>query len=203
MVGARRSKRCRYVTAGYSGTDELYIQRDPAGSARDNLRDSNRRGYGAESPEPPIQYRVTRKKSKPLGFTDRLLAEVRRDKLCAAFCGFLLVVLIFLSMVYATKLSSHAMLERELSMYLTETASLEQENAYLQKRLDAARDGGRIRSIAQNELGMLRRERAEKEEIYIQIPDTSDAADSAAEGEVHMELLDVLLGLLHRLHIGE
>ena len=53
-----RVSRGRYVSAGYAekrtrpaaDERELYISADPAGSARENLRDLNRAGYRSERP---------------------------------------------------------------------------------------------------------------------------------------------------------
>ena len=51
-----RSSRGRYVSAGYASKEkkeqgaQLYIASEPAGSARDNLRDMNKAGYRTERP---------------------------------------------------------------------------------------------------------------------------------------------------------
>ena len=66
-----------------------------------------------------------------------------------------------------------------------------------------ARSGERIRNLAQNELGMLRPERAMTQKIYIQAPDSTAAATLQNTEEPRMEMLDILLGLLNVLHIGE
>ena len=63
-----RVSRGRYVSAGYAekrmrpaaDERELYISADPAGSARENLRDLNRTGYRSErpwrdTPDPALQ----------------------------------------------------------------------------------------------------------------------------------------------------
>ena len=65
-----------------------------------------------------------------------------------------------------------------------------------------AKEGERIRNLAQNELGMLRPERAQHVTIYIQSPDTAQQTLQQNE-EPRMEMLDILLGLLDVLHIGE
>ena len=59
------------------------------------------------------------------------------------------------------------------------------------------------RNLEQNELGMLRRERAQTETIYIQAPDKKAREEAQAVGQTHMEILDFLLGLLNVFHIGE
>ena len=52
-------------------------------------------------------------------------------------------------------------------------------------------------------LGMLRRERAQTETIYIQAPEKKAQDEAQALSENHMEILDFLLGLLNVFHIGE
>lgn len=70
MTGTKttRASRGRYVSAGYAHRQgqpetrgrELYIADDPAGSARENLRDLNRPGYRGDrarqdTPSPALQ----------------------------------------------------------------------------------------------------------------------------------------------------
>ena len=71
------------------------------------------------------------------------------------------------------------------------------------QQLEIAGSGERIRNLAQNELGMLRRERAQTETIYIQAPDKKAREEAQTVGQTHMEILDFLLGLLNVFHIGE
>ena len=79
----------------------------------------------------------------------------------------------------------------------------EAEAKKLAQQLEIAGSGERIRNLAQNELGMLRRERAQTETIYIQAPDKKAREEAQAVGQTHMEILDFLLGLLNVFHIGE
>ena len=65
-----------------------------------------------------------------------------------------------------------------------------------------AQSGEIIRNRAQNEYGMIRRERADTRKIYIQIPDSTEIRNDEEQEEPRFELLDVLLGTLDRLHIG-
>ena len=115
MTGTRtmRVSRGRYVSAGYAekrtrpaaDERELYISADPAGSARENLRDLNRAGYRSERPwrdtpdpalqtaAPETQRRAPARKAaarKQLGPIDRLLAEIRRDRKGVAVCASIL-----------------------------------------------------------------------------------------------------------------
>ena len=71
------------------------------------------------------------------------------------------------------------------------------------KALELAMDGERIRNLAQNRLHMLRPERAETETIYIQTADSNRRQALQQDEEPKMELLDILLGLLNVLNIGE
>ena len=61
--------------------------------------------------------------------------------------------------------------QRSIERYQAQTITLRQENEKLAQQLEIAGSGERIRNLAQNELGMLRRERAQTETIYIQAPD--------------------------------
>ena len=72
-----------------------------------------------------------------------------------------------------------------------------------QPSLELAMDGERIRNLAQNRLHMLRPERAETETIYIQTADSNRRQALQQDEEPKMELLDILLGLLNVLNIGE
>ena len=93
--------------------------------------------------------------------------------------------------------------QRSIESYQTQTATLVKENEMMQQQLTAAESGDRIRNRAQNELGMLRRERAQTETIYIQAPEKKAQDEAQALSENHMEILDFLLGLLNVFHIGE
>ena len=64
-------------------------------------------------------------------------------------------------------------------------------------------EGERIRNLAQNELLMLRPERAETQTIYIQAPEKTTETTLQQNEEPRMEALDILLGLLNVFHIGE
>jgi len=95
------------------------------------------------------------------------------------------------------------MLSRDIAMYETQTKYIEMENEGLQRQLEIASSGERIRNLAQNELGMLRPERANQATIYIRTTDAAETMAQTEAGGVEMELLDILLGLLNVLHIGE
>ena len=126
MTGTRttRVSRGRYVSAGYAekrespavDERELYISADPAGSARENLRDLNRAGYRSERPwrdtpdpalqtaAPETQRRAPARKTaarKRLGPIDRLLAEIRRDRKGVAVCAMLAATMLVMAAFFS------------------------------------------------------------------------------------------------------
>ena len=223
MTGTRtmRVSRGRYVSAGYAekrtrpaaDERELYISADPAGSARENLRDLNRAGYRSErpwrdTPDPALQKAVpeTQRRAparKQLGPIDRLLAEIRRDRKGVAVCAMLAATMLVMAAAWGRNMVSGVNTQRSIERYQAQTITLRQENEKLAQQLEIAGSGERIRNLAQNELGMLRRERAQTETIYIQAPDKKAREEAQAVGQTHMEILDFLLGLLNVFHIGE
>ena len=221
-----RVSRGRYVSAGYAekrtrpaaDERELYISADPAGSARENLRDLNRTGYRSErpwrdTPDPALQKAVpeTQRRAparkaaarKQLGPIDRLLAEIRRDRKGVAVCAMLAATMLVMAAAWGRNMVSGVNTQRSIERYQAQTITLRQENEKLAQQLEIAGSGERIRNLAQNELGMLRRERAQTETIYIQAPEKKAQDEAQALSENHMEILDFLLGLLNVFHIGE
>ena len=92
-----RSNRGRYVSAGYAKEKkeerdaQLYIASDPAGSARDNLRDMNKAGYRTErpwrdTPTPVFESEPTRREAEVK--TTRRVPPKNSPQNCAAnvFC---------------------------------------------------------------------------------------------------------------------
>ena len=228
MTGTRpaRVSRGRYVSAGYAekrerpakDEKELYIAADPAGSARENLRDLNRTGYRSErpwreTPDPALQTPAPqRPKAAParkaaakrqLGPIDRLLLEIRRDRKGVAVCAMLAATMLVMAVAWGRNMVSGVNTQRAIERYQAQTITLQQENEKLSQQLEIAGSGERIRNLAQNELGMLRRERAQTETIYIQAPDKKAQEGAQTVGQTHMEILDFLLGLLNVFHIGE
>ena len=94
-------------------------------------------------------------------------------------------------------------IQRSINAYQANTVAFERENERLAQQLELARGGERIRNLAHNELGMLRLERAKTETIYIRTPESTAQTTAQNTEEPRMELLDILLGLLNVLHIGE
>ena len=221
-----RVSRGRYVSAGYAekrtrpaaDERELYISADPAGSARENLRDLNRTGYRSERPwrdtpdpalqtaAPETQRRAPARKTaarKQLGPIDRLLAEIRRDRKGVAVCAMLAATMLVMAAAWGRNMVSGVNAQRSIERYQAQTITLRQENEKLAQQLEIAGSGERIRNLAQNELGMLRRERAQTETINIQAPEKKAQDEAQALSENHLEILDFLLGLLNVFHIGE
>ena len=222
MAGAykARSARSRYSQAGYVRQNErpMYIADVPAGSAQDELRDYNRAGYRSERPwneapapvfeaaEAPLAVEapvIRRKREKQLTFLDRLAAQARRERRDVAACAVLLVVIMMMTAAWGQKMVEGVQIQRDINMYQANTVALERENEKMEQKLEIARSGERIRNLAQNELGMLRPERATTKTIYIQAPDASAQKAVQNSEEPGMELLDILLGLLNVFHIGE
>ena len=209
--GAKRSV-SRFVSAGYTDENDLYIARTPAGSAGDRLRDFNRRGYrdGEESPEPvlvraaarPVHQAHRAEPASKESFGAYWVRSAREDRGAAALCALLLCAIVFLGFVWGAKGLKGARNRSSIEAFNTATVALIRENEELAARLEKAQNGERIRNRAQNELGMLRRERANTEKIYIQIPEGMETTANAAAEEPRFEFLDVMLGLLEILHVG-
>ena len=222
MAGAyrARSARGRYSQAGYAGNEDrtLYIADVPAGSAQDELRDYNRAGYRSERPwhetpapvfeaaeAAPAQQSGApgRGRARPPTFLARLAAQARRERRDVIVCFVLLAVIMMMLAAWGQKMIEGVEIQRSINAYQANTVAFERENERLAQQLELARGGERIRNLAQNELGMLRPERAKTETIYIRTPESTAQKTAQNTGEPRMELLDVLLGLLNVLHIGE
>ena len=221
MAGAMkaRSTRGRYTSAGYTHAQPMYIARVPAGSAQDELLDYNRKGYQMRTERPwrdtpvpafegeaiaaPAPRQHVRSGAKQKSFFERVAAQIRREKRDAALCAFLLAVILLVGTASGHKMIQGAKLQSDISMYQSRTIALEQDNERLAQRLEIAKSGERIRNLAQNELNMLRPERALTETIYIQTIDHDQDSMLQQNEEPGMEMLDILLGLLNVLHIGE
>lgn len=222
MAGAykARSARGRYSQAGYAGNEDrtLYIADVPAGSAQDELRDYNRAGYRSERPwhetpapvfeaaeAAPAQQMPApgRGRARPQTFLDRLAAQARRERRDVIVCFVLAAVIMMMLAASGQKMIKGVEIQRSINAYQANTVAFERENERLAQQLELARGGERIRNLAQNELGMLRPERAKTETIYIRTPESTAQKTAQNTGEPRMELLDILLGLLNVLHIGE
>ncbi|MBR4040225.1 MAG: hypothetical protein IKJ11_09040 [Clostridia bacterium] len=209
-----RSVRGKYSQAGYVRQDVLYIADVPAGSAQDELRDYNRAGYRSdrpwnEAPRPAFEAAeiaepaMRRKRVKQKSLLDYLLAQAKRERGDVIACAVFLCVIMMMTAVWGQKIIQGVEIQRGINSYQASAVALERENERLGQELELARSGERIRNLAQNELGMLRPERASTKQIYIQAPETPATQTLQNTDEPRMEMLDILLGLLSVLHIGE
>ena len=215
MSGVKAAHSGHFVSADYTREDSLYIADVPAGSKQESLRDLNKEGYRSERPwrdtptpvfeelnKKPV-HKAVRRTKKPSGFVDGLLWEARRDKKGVALCVLLTALILMMGAVWGQKLVDATRKQQGIEQYQQQTIQFEKENEQLAQQLEIAKSGERIRNLAQNELGMLRRERAQTEEIYIQGPDEPAGKAVQVDGGTKMEPLDFLLGLLRVFHIGE
>ena len=221
MAGAMkaRSVRGRYTAAGYSHAQQMYIARVPAGSAQDELLDFNRKGYQAVSDRPwrdtpvpafegaavarPAPQQRVRRRVKQKSFLDRVAAQIRREKRDAVMCAVFIAIILMVGAASGQKMIESAKLQSDIAMFQSKTIALDKDNERLSQRLEIARSGERIRNLAQNELNMLRPERAATETIYIQTVESNQDTMLQQNEEPGMEMLDILLGLLNVFHIGE
>lgn len=230
-IGTGRSSRGHYTTAGYNTRqdraqpreeDDLYIAKVPAGSAQDILRDLNREGYRCERPwrqasqlpleeEPKAKQGRSPKTSRPRApekkrqrdLFENLMYEAGRDKAACALCVVLLVVLALFTSVYLRQLYTGVQIENANRSKQAQINVLIAENDQYMQQLEMAKSGERIRNLAQNELGMLRRERANIVEIYIQKPEVVTQETVQESEGILVKCLDFMLGMLELLHIGE
>ena len=219
MAGAKTANRAKYTSAGYHvrRENELYIARTQAGSAQDDLLDLNKRGYRSERPwreetpapaftgaaaqETAVPVRRTRTRRK--GFFETVIYHARRDKKGVLICLALLFAMLMMVAAWGGEMVDGVVLSRDIAMFESQTRAMEMENESLVRQLEIASSGERIRNLAQNELGMLRPERANQATIYIRSADPAAQTTQTEAGGVRMELLDILLGLLNVFHIGE
>lgn len=227
MADAGRAYRARakYTSAGYAAGargeagEKLYISRVPAGSKQEALLDLNRTGYRAErpwretpdplfeqeepkKPERKAQATLPRKMSRGglLGYLERESRKAKRD---AALCILLFSGILVLVAAWGEKIVEGVEIQNDIARYEQMTIELTRENERLTQQLELAKGGERIRNLAQNELGMLRPERAQTETIYIRTPNVGESEAVQQSEERGFEVLDILLGILDLFHIGE
>ena len=215
-----RKERASYSQAGYTGAyraqeeRELYIARVPAASLQDELLDFNRAGYRSERPwnETPVPvFEAEAAAAAPASvrrerqdtFFDWLSYHAKRERRDVVVCVVLLAVILMMTAAWGQKLVEGKRIQDSISSFQAQTIAFEKENERLGAQLEMAKSGERIRNLAQNELNMLRPERAQTVTIYIQTPDMAAQESLQQNEEPRMELLDILLGLLDVLHIGE
>ena len=219
MAGAAGNNRAKkYTYAGYQSEraeNDLYIARDPAGSAQDNLRDLNKKGYQAdrpwnETPEPLFETmraeqpaKAETKKKQKRTFVQWVAYHARQDRLGAMMCAGLLCTMLLMVVMWGGEIVQGVQLSNRITEYQNLTETIGGENEKLTKNLELAKNGERIRNLAQNELGMLRPERADRQTIYIRTTDFDRNQAQVEETEPKLEFLDLMLGLLDVFHIGE
>ena len=215
-----RKERASYSRAGYVGAyhaqeeRELYIAKAPAGSLQDDLKDYNRIGYRSErpwneTPVPVFEAEAAAVAMPSVGrrvrqetFFDKLAYHAKRERRDVVACIVLTAIILMMTAAWGQKLVEGKRVQDAIASYQAQTIAFEKDNDRLSMQLETAKGGERIRNLAQNELGMLRPERAQHMTIYIQTPDAAQQTLQQNE-EPRMEMLDILLGLLDVLHIGE
>lgn len=204
----RRRTVSAYSAGGYSDEQDLYLSALRPGSRQDRLRDLNRLGYteGYDSPDPFFEEEV-REKEKPKnnlakGLWTAIREEAKQDRLGSAIFVFLLIAFLLLSGFWFNRMAISARNRSDIESYRRRTEALLLANETLRAELARVQDGERIRNLAMNEHGMLRRERAETVEIYVQVPEAGNVITARPAEETKFEVLDFLLGLLDRLKIG-
>ena len=155
---------------------------------------------GGEAVGAPV---VRRKRVKQKTFLDKLADQAARERKDVIACIVLVAVIMMMTAAWGQKIVQGVQIQQSINNYQAGTVALERENERLSQQLEMARSGERIRNLAQNELGMLRPERAMTQTIYIQAPEAAVNTALQNHDEPRMEALDILLGLLNVLHIGE
>lgn len=212
--------------ANAGGDRELYISAVPAGSAQDNLRDLNRVGYRSarpwnEGPRPafaddaqaapvapvapraPAAPRARPARKRKESLFERAALEARRDRKGVIACVAMCFAILLMTALWGGRMVDGVAIARDIAAYQSQTRALQEDSESLIRELETASSGERIRNLAQNELGMLRPERANQQTIYVRANDNRVTEAPQAADEPKMELLDILLGLLDVFHIGE
>lgn len=221
---AARGSRGRYMAAGYSYEPEerahageaaqersLYIAADRAGSARDNLRDLNRKGYaaGGETPKPYFEENVpggrenrtvytARKQTaaRRLGFFEQMALEAERDKAAAALCVVLLAIILTIGVAGSARIIDRVSIQNEINEKHSAIEAYERQNDEYRLRIEMASQPDRIHQIAQNRLGMMRPRADMRQSILINAPDVMSAAQET-KAESSFGLLDCALAMLN------
>lgn len=196
----KRGSRGEFVSAGviYDNESELYIAREMPGSSRENLRDNAYANRYTESPDPVLGSRETAGKPRRVqaGPLDIVICELKKDRIAALMCGILFIVFLGLGMLYISKVMQIQKDLQAIEVYRTNESFFAEKNIELEQKLELAQSGERIRNQALNSLGMLRREKADIREIYIQLPDDVGESVQNTQVETKFGLLDALLNLI-------
>lgn len=218
-AGLKKVNRGSFTSAGYrygvpEDEAELYIERVQAGSAQDLLRDNNRMGYrdGDALDEDGLPFsflmedalrdeqrsRTTKKKKteRSLSTSERLIRAFRRERGPATLCCVLLAVNLVLLTFMARTMIDGVRKQNTIASYEAGAQAYLTSNEQARIKIDMAKDGERVRNIAQNELGMLRKERVTTQEIYIHTSSLPDAQPTETVNEEKRGLLDWLLSVV-------
>ena len=196
----KRGSRGEFVSAGVivDNESELYIAREMPGSSRENLRDNAYANRYTESPDPVLGSRETAGEPRRVqaGPLDIVIRELKKDRIAALMCGILFIVFLGLGMLYISKVMQIQKDLQAIEIYRTNESFFTEKNIELEQKLELAKSGERIRNQALNSLGMLRREKADIREIYIQLPDDVGEGVQNTQVETKFGLLDALLNLI-------
>ena len=212
-TGLKKADRARYTAAGYVYEEEqqereLLIEHVQAGSAQDLLRDNNRIGYAEEErdsdglpfaflereQETPVR-KAKKTREEQLTNTERLVRAIRRERTAVAVCCVLLVINIVLFSFWAQALIDGVRLQGKIDDYDKDIKVYEASIAEAQKQINYVKEDARVRNVAQNELGMLRKERMATEKIYIQTVGIAPERQAEVQVEESAGLLDWLLSV--------
>ena len=214
-AGIRKASRASYTSAGYAYDKDwqdrdLLIERVQAGSAQDLLRDNNRVGYGAQEldgdglpfsffEKDEWQERVEaaekKKKKKQLTRTEQLVRAVRRERFAVAVCSVLLVLNIVLLSFWGQAMIDGVRIQDKITEYDDGIDDYDELIYDARVIINRATNDERVRNVAQNELGMLRKERVATEKIYIQMASVAQEKPVVAEAEEGTGVLDWLLSV--------
>ena len=212
-TGLKKADRARYTAAGYVYEEEqqereLLIEHVQAGSAQDLLRDNNRIGYAEEErdsdglpfaflereQEAPVR-KAKKTREEQLTNTERLVRAIHRERTAVAICCVLLVINIVLFSFWAQALIDGVRLQGKIDDYDKDIKVYEASIAEAQKQINYVKEDARVRNVAQNELGMLRKERMATEKIYIQTAGIAPERQAEVQVEESAGLLDWLLSV--------
>lgn len=215
-AGLKKASRGSYTAAGYVFDEvserELYIERVQAGSAQDLLRDNNRLGYSAEELDGdglPFSFFMEEKereekreetngknrKTKHLTFTERLARAVRRERGAVILCCTLMALNLVLLSFWGQAMIDGVRKQETIALYQQGASDYQREIDQAKVKIARAQDGERIRNAAQNELGMLRKERVASQTIYIQKSALAQGETVQYAAEESGGLLDWLLSV--------
>ena len=178
-----------YTSAGavFDDTADLYID------SRDDNMDAKHSGV---SPEPLLWNNAFQSAGiKRNTLMKRLSRAVRRERGTAVLCICLLILALGLGGVCTHKAGQIYSDLRAIDVYRSKEQFFNEENAKLEALLGEAKNSDRIRNQAQNTLGMLRPEMAEKQVLSVCVHDDTDS-DFLTADSVQFGTLDAMVSLV-------